>query len=86
MVWLILALLIVLVVAGLLIWVYTEAKGIRVAAVRALNAAGKVEAGTQVLWKIPELNQLLATGYGILGSIATKAKAAADTVDPGGKQ
>lgn len=86
MVWLILALLIVLVVAVLLIWVYTEAKGIRVAAVRALNAAGKVESGTVVLWKIPELNQLLATGYGILGSIAHKAKAAADTVDPGGKK
>lgn len=82
MVWLVLALVIVLVVAALLIWVLLEARGIRTEAVRALMAAGQVEERTVALWKIPELNQLLATGVGILKSIAQKAKTAADTVAP----
>lgn len=87
MIWLVLGLIIVLVVAVLLIWIYQEAKGIRVAAVRTLGAAQKIEERTQALWKIPELNQLLGTGYGVLGSVAHKAQAAADAVAPeAGKQ
>lgn len=82
MIWFALAMLIVTVVAALLIWILTEATGIRSAAVRALNAAGAVENNTKVLWKIPELNQLLDTGYGVVASIADKAHQAADAVDP----
>jgi hypothetical protein len=82
MIWFVLAMLIVAVVAVLLIWILTEATGIRTAAVRALNAAGAVEERTKVLWKIPELNQLLDTGYGVVASIADKAHQAADAVDP----
>lgn len=86
MVWLILALVIVLVVAALLVWILSEARGIRVAAVRALNAVGAVEERTKVLWKIPELNQLLDTGYSVVASIADKARQAADAVDPQGRK
>ncbi|MFZ5991170.1 MAG: hypothetical protein ACOYW9_05285 [Deinococcota bacterium] len=82
MIWLILALVIVLVVAVLLAWILSEARGIRVAALRALRAAEVVEERTKVLWKIPELNQLLDTGYGLVASIAGKARQAADAVDP----
>ena len=82
MIWFALAMLIVAVVATLLIWILSEATGIRKAAVRALNAAGAVEHNTKVLWKIPELNQLLDTGYGVVASIADKAHQAAEAVDP----
>jgi len=82
MIWLGLALVIVLVVAALLIWVLLEARGIRMEATRALVAAGLVEERTVALWKIPELNQLLGTGVGILKAIAEKAKTAADRVAP----
>lgn len=86
MIWFALAMLIVVVVAALLIWILIEASGIRKAAVRALGAAGAVEQNTKVLWKIPELNQLLDTGYGVVASIADKAHQAAEAVDPrGGK-
>ncbi len=86
MIWFALAMLIVAVVAALLIWILTEATGIRSAAVRALSAAGVVENNTKVLWKIPELNQLLDTGYGVVASIADKAHQAADAVDPSGRK
>lgn len=82
MIWLVVALVIVAVVAALLTWVLMEARGIRIEATRALMAAGKVEERTVALWKIPELNHLLQTGVGILGSIANKAKTAADAVAP----
>lgn len=86
MIWFALAMLIVAVVAALLIWILTEATGIKTAAVRALNAAGTVEDRTRVLWKIPELNQLLDSGYGVVASIADRAHQAADAVDPPGRK
>lgn len=82
MIWFALAMLIVVVVAVLLMWILSEATGIKTAAVRALKAAGAVENNTKVLWKIPELNQLLDTGYGVVASIADKAHQAAEAVDP----
>jgi hypothetical protein len=86
MVWFALAMLIVVVVAALLIWILSEARGIRKAAIRALNAAGAVEDRTRVLWQIPELNQLLDTGHGLVARVADKAHQAADAVDPGGRK
>lgn len=82
MIWFWLAVLVVLVVAVLLIWVYQAARGIRLAATRALAAAGEVEKRTQPLWAILDVNNALTDAYGVVGAIAGKAKAAADAVAP----
>lgn len=82
MIWLALVAVIVMVVAVLLIWVLLEARGIRLEATRALKAAGDVERGTQSLWAILDVNNLLIAANGLVGSIAGKAHAAADAVAP----
>lgn len=80
MIWLGVALSIVAVAAGLLIWILLEARGIASEAQRALSAAADVEANTQALWAIPQVNQLLNEATASLDAITMKAGVVADAV------
>lgn len=83
MIWLIVALAVVAVAAGLLIWILLEARAIAGQARRALAAAAQVEENTQALWAIPQVNQLLSEGNETLASIVRRAGSVADAVEPG---
>lgn len=80
MIWLGVALSIVAVAAVLLIWILLEARGIASEAQRALAAAADVEANTQALWAIPQVNQLLNEATASLDAITMKAGVVADAV------
>ena len=80
MIWIGLALVIVVVAAALLIWIYVEANGILKHAVRALVAGKNVEANTRILRAIPDVNHLLKETDETVGAIAGQAAAMANAL------
>ena len=82
MIWIEVALVIVAVAAALLIWIYLEAHGILKHAVRALIAGKKVEANTQILRAIPDVNSLLNETDQAVGKIGGQATELANALAP----
>ena len=82
-VWMIVAVVVILIAAGLLITIWLTARSIHAHAVRALKAAERVRQNTQPIWELQTTNEVAGRMLETVQAIEAKGGALAQAVSSG---
>lgn len=80
-IWMGVAVLVILVAASLLVTIWLTARGILAHAVRALNAAGRIQQATAPIWELQTTNEVATDILSTVRSIEAKGGALAAALE-----